>query len=83
LNLDPATLTLKAGKAGEAGEVEELFVEMNESGDTLARISDRKSFEIPAQARAGVVVAGRFNGCRGLRGWRLWCGIRPAGAWDR
>jgi VWFA-related protein len=58
LNVDPATLTLKPAGGGESGKVEELFVEMNESGDTLARISDKKSFEIAAKERASVLSEG-------------------------
>lgn len=58
LNLDLATLTLKPGKSGESGEVEELFVQMNESGDTLARVSDRKNFDIAAKEQARVLPEG-------------------------
>jgi hypothetical protein len=58
LNLDAATLTLKPAKSGEGGEVEELFVELNESGDTVARVSDRKSFDITSKEKARVLSGG-------------------------
>ncbi|MDE3197160.1 MAG: hypothetical protein KGN84_12495, partial [Acidobacteriota bacterium] len=58
LNADAATLTLKAQKAGESGEVQELFVQMNDSGATLARISDQKEFDISAKGEAPVLSGG-------------------------
>ena len=56
LNVDPATLSLAqkgaANGAGWIGRIEEMFVEMNEDGETLAKISDTKEFEVPAGGRA-------------------------------
>ncbi|HVY94953.1 MAG TPA: VWA domain-containing protein [Bryobacteraceae bacterium] len=58
LNADAATLTLKPQKSGQSGEVQELFVQMNDSGDTLARISDQKEFDISAKGEARVLSSG-------------------------
>jgi len=52
LNLDTATLSLKEQGSGWTGKVEEIFVEQNENGNTLAKISDVKDFDIPAEQRA-------------------------------
>jgi VWFA-related protein len=52
LNLDPATLSLAQHGAGWIGRIEEMFVEVNEDGETLAKISDTKEFEVPASGRA-------------------------------
>ncbi len=37
---------------GWIGRIEEIFVEVNENGETLAKISDTKEFEVPAGGRA-------------------------------
>jgi VWFA-related protein len=58
LNVDAATLTLKAQKSGESGEVQELFVQTNDSGDTLARVSDQKDFDITPTGEASVLSGG-------------------------
>jgi hypothetical protein len=39
-------LTLLETRGGWAGNVEEEFVKMNESGYTLAKVSDNKEFEV-------------------------------------
>jgi hypothetical protein len=52
ITLDPAKVSLKAQLGGWAGKVEEEFVELNESGRTLAKISDKKEFEVTADQRA-------------------------------
>jgi VWFA-related protein len=56
LNVDPATLSLaqkgSANGAGWIGRIDEMFVELNEDGETLAKISDTKEFEVPAASRA-------------------------------
>jgi VWFA-related protein len=52
LNLDPATLSLKPQAAGWNGKVEETFVELDESGNTLAKLSDIKVFEVSTTGRA-------------------------------
>ena len=52
LNLDPATLSLTERGSGWAGKVEEMFVELGASGETLAKVSDVKEFEIPGATRA-------------------------------
>jgi VWFA-related protein len=54
LNVDPATLSLAQHGAGWIGKIEEMFVEVNESGETLAKISDTKEFEVPASSRAHI-----------------------------
>ncbi len=48
LNLDPATLSLSEKAGGRAGNVEEMFVQTNASGNTLAKVSDKKEFEVTA-----------------------------------
>jgi hypothetical protein len=53
LNLDPATLSLRAQPGGWAGEVEEMFVQTNESGNMLAKVSDKKHFEVATANRVG------------------------------
>jgi VWFA-related protein len=55
LQLDPNTLSLRA-KSGDAGNVEtgridEMFLELNEAGGTLAKVSDTKDFEFNDAAR--------------------------------
>jgi len=52
LNLDPATLSLKQTPNGWRGSVEETFVEQNESGNTLAKISVTKKFDVSRAERA-------------------------------
>ncbi len=56
LNVDPATLALaqkgSANGSGWIGRIDEMFVEMNENGETLAKISDTKEFEVTAAGRA-------------------------------
>ena len=51
VNLEPAALTLTSKAGGWAGKVDELFVELSESGRTLARASGTKEFEVPASSR--------------------------------
>jgi hypothetical protein len=55
LQLDPNTLSLRA-KSGDAGNVEtgridEMFLELNQAGGTLAKVSDTKDFEFSDAAR--------------------------------
>jgi VWFA-related protein len=52
LNLDPATLSLKEQTGGWTGRVDETFVELDNSGNTLAKVSDVKDFEISSADRA-------------------------------
>jgi hypothetical protein len=52
LNLDPTTLSLAEKAGGWTGKVQETFVEVNESGSTLAKISDVKEFEVTTANRA-------------------------------
>ncbi len=56
MNLDTRTLSLTEKERGWTGRVNETFVELNEAGRTLARVSDTKEFEFPAVSRA------RFEG---------------------
>jgi hypothetical protein len=58
VNLDPATLSLKEHGSGWTGKVEERFVELNESGETLSKISDTKEFEVTGASRAHYDSAG-------------------------
>jgi len=51
MNLDTRTLSLKEQNAAWSGKVDEMFVELNEAGRTLAKISDTKSFEFTAADR--------------------------------
>jgi len=53
LNLDAATLSLGEKTGGWMGNVEEIFVQTNENGNTLAKVSDNKEFEVTAADRAG------------------------------
>jgi hypothetical protein len=53
LNLDAATLSLSEKAGGWTGNVEEMFVQTNENGNTLAKVSDKKEFEVRAANRAG------------------------------
>jgi VWFA-related protein len=52
LNLDPGTLSLKEQNGGWRGNVEEIFVELNEQGRTLAKVSDKKVFEFVSGNRS-------------------------------
>jgi len=52
LNLDAAKLSLREVPGGWTGKVEEVFVERNDSGDTLAKVSDTKEFEVTHADRA-------------------------------
>lgn len=62
LNLDPATLSLaqqdSAHGSGWIGGIEEMFLEVNENGETLAKVSDTKEFAVPAAGRAHFDSAG-------------------------
>jgi hypothetical protein len=51
MNLDVGTLSLKAKGEEWTGRVDELFVELNEQGRTLAKISDTKQFEFASASR--------------------------------
>jgi len=51
LNLDPATLSLKQQGSGWTGKVEEIFLEMNENGNTLTEVSDTRAFEVTGADR--------------------------------
>jgi hypothetical protein len=52
MNLDTSTLSLQEQDAKWTGKVDELFVELNDAGRTLAKISDTKAFEFTALDRA-------------------------------
>jgi VWFA-related protein len=52
LNLDAGTLTLKAQASGWNGKAEETIVELDNSGNTLAKVSDIKVFEVSTAGRA-------------------------------
>ncbi len=52
LNLDPGTLSLKPQTSGWIGKVEETFVEVDETGATLSKVSDTKEFEVTEANRA-------------------------------
>jgi VWFA-related protein len=52
VNLDTSTLSLSERPDGWAGSVEETFIETNDTGATLAKVADKKDFDIPAAARA-------------------------------
>ena len=51
MNLDVATLSLKPKGEEWTGRVDELFVELNEQGRTLAKVSDTKEFEFGSASR--------------------------------
>jgi hypothetical protein len=51
INLDPSTVSLQEKNGGSVGNVEELFVEMNDIGNTLGRVSDKKEFDVAAGNR--------------------------------
>jgi VWFA-related protein len=46
LNLDPGTLSRKQQTSRWIGKVEETFIEVNETGATLSKVSDTKEFEV-------------------------------------
>jgi len=46
LRLDPEALSLKEGSAGRSGKVEEMFVEFNEKGREVGRITAASPFVI-------------------------------------
>ena len=52
LNLDPGTLSLNQTTGGWTGKVEETFVEVNETGATLSKVSDTKEFAVSLANRA-------------------------------
>jgi hypothetical protein len=52
VTLDPHTLSLKDGPSGSAGKVEEAFLELDDGGKTLGRISDTKTFLVDRADRA-------------------------------
>jgi VWFA-related protein len=52
VSLDPSTLSLSERPDGWAGSIEETFIETNDSGATLAKISDKKEFDVPSATRA-------------------------------
>ena len=51
LNLDPATVSLQEKNGGWVGNVDELFVELNDVGNTLGRVSDKKEFDVATGSR--------------------------------
>lgn len=52
LTLDPATLSLSEQPGGWKCSLEEAFIERDEAGATLAKISDTKAFEVTSATRA-------------------------------
>ena len=52
VSLDTSSLSLSERSDGWAGSIEETFIETNDSGATLAKVSDKKDFDIPAATRA-------------------------------
>ncbi len=52
VTLDLSALSLSQRPDGWAGSIEETFIETNDSGATLAKISDKKDFDVPAAMRA-------------------------------
>jgi VWFA-related protein len=52
LNLDTHTLSLQEQPGKWTGKVDELFIELNDQGRTLAKVSDTKNFEFTAADRA-------------------------------
>ncbi len=58
LNLDPGTLSLQEETGGWAGHVEETFVELNESGATLSKASDKKEFHVTRETRTSFETQG-------------------------
>ncbi len=55
MQLDPNTLSLRAKSSDsgdvETGRIDEMFLELNEAGGTLAKVSDTKDFEFNEAAR--------------------------------
>lgn len=51
MNLDTRTLALKEQAGSLNGKIQEMFVELNEAGRTVAKISDTKEFEFNAATR--------------------------------
>jgi hypothetical protein len=47
-----STLSLSERSDGWAGSIEETFIETNDSGATLAKVSDKKEFDVPPATRA-------------------------------
>jgi VWFA-related protein len=58
MNLDTRTLALTEQAGSFKGKVEEMFVELNEAGRSLAKISDVKDFEFTAATREHYDSAG-------------------------
>jgi hypothetical protein len=52
LTVDLTTLTTKQIGEIRRGKVDEMFVQLNESGQQLAKVSDTREFEFPEQTRA-------------------------------
>jgi len=52
MNLDTRTLSMKEKDSSWTGQVDEMLVELNDAGRTLARISDTKDFEFTGADRA-------------------------------
>lgn len=51
VRLDPETLSLQPGSAGQTGKVEQLFVEFNAAGREVGRISATTPFQITSENR--------------------------------
>jgi VWFA-related protein len=51
MNLDTRTLFLQERGAAWSGKVDEMFIELNDAGRTLAKISDTKDFEFAGASR--------------------------------
>jgi VWFA-related protein len=52
MNLDPRTVSLKEHNEGAAVKLDELLVEVNSQGNTMAKVSDTKTFRITSENRA-------------------------------
>jgi hypothetical protein len=52
VSLDPSTLSLSERPDGWAGSIEETFIETNDSGAALAKVSDKKEFDVLSATRA-------------------------------
>jgi hypothetical protein len=50
VNLDPATLTVDRRGSVWSGKIDELIVQLNDSGRQLAKLSDTHEFRFPANA---------------------------------
>ena len=66
VNLDPYSLTVRAGNGSWLGQVDELFVERNADGRELGRETDTKRFQMTARGRSQVARDG-LNLKRSLR----------------